>query len=484
MAAFATQEQHLQWLRWYRSRVSEVRLLPSYRERFERMSSVIEDVDRLIPFLGNDQPAAIDFHALLVELYLTAALYNQGDWPAYRRRLEREFHGSGLLDYAQRVGIQVVKIDLGQLNREAIREFLADSLEPYTFFLGAGASRAAPSSIPVVSELLEEVWRRAKLLENNPLVELENHCRVAGVTNIEDVMTALFVGSVSVRRTDLPGLLQTVLHTPSSQQYANAPVREPAAIEQFNQTFNTFFSVLAGTMLDAPPNEIHQTIAKLLEHNPGIRVLTTNYDACMESALEDAEHQQEDALIKIHGSITWFYCGDCQRFTKVSIGLLRQAIDAQIPYPLVGMCPSCKGQVLQFLVPPTSFKWIRFPPLIQLWEDASDAIRGAKLIITIGYSFGDSDDYVVRTLMKSLVDDSEKRLLIIDPSRVVSKRLDAFLQRHARTYPQGRVLFIQAAGEDMIKEIAAALPQKTVDPPSSTEAQSSAPPVVGRPPGT
>jgi NAD-dependent SIR2 family protein deacetylase len=293
--------------------------------------------------------------------------------------------------------------------------------------------------------LLEAVWTRARKLDPNPLQDLEQRCRAAGITNVEEVLTALWMANVSTSHPNLPLLFEGLLF-PSRNPVLPGAAREPSAIAHSLETFNTLFSILTGTMLAARPNTIHETICSGIKSGVVSSVITTNYDACLELALEEA-NVGFDSIVKVHGSVNWFYCGDCQLLSKVAIKKVLASIANRIPYPLMGMCPDCSGKMQQFIIPPTALKWVRFPPSIDVWSQARDALDEAQLIVVVGYSFGDADDYLVRTLVRAIGQDETKRIMIIDPSLAVAMQATRLLYRHLKVVAPGRVSLIGGLGE-------------------------------------
>jgi len=123
------------------------------------------------------------------------------------------------------------------------------------------------------------------------------------------------------------------------------------------------FSLLSNTMLPAQPNRAHQAIANYVKNHEGSSIITTNYDCCMDLALEDVAnrfsyrvefandkaHGPTDEnltrLIKLHGSLNWFYCETCQEVQLIDIRPLVTAFLAdKALYPVIGVCKDCGGQ--------------------------------------------------------------------------------------------------------------------------------------------
>ncbi len=111
-------------------------------------------------------------------------------------------------------------------------------------------------------------------------------------------------------------------------------------------------------MLPAKPNRAHDAIAQYTKDHEKSFVITTNYDCCMDPARGEASRDFEyevqfeniartanfvpdDAtrLIKLHGSLNWFYCETCQEVQLVDIRqVVANFLEDKAPYPVIGIC--------------------------------------------------------------------------------------------------------------------------------------------------
>lgn len=423
-------------------------------ERFELLGRVLIDAETAFSIRGPSTQQSVDqFVGFLGELYVgLRAPVTDPAWPRFLSRLQQSLHTGSILRHAQELGLPVTALSGADVFAEDASAFMNDCPPgAVTFFLGAGASKPTPSNVPLVAELLEYVWERAHRLEPNPLHDLEQRCKALSIRSIEDVLTALWMANVSGTHPNLPSLFEGVLFPARNGPWGDS-ARDPYAIAHSLDTFNTLFSILTARMLAARPNPIHEAVCRAMESRLVNAVVTTNYDACLEIALE-GRRGAIGQLIKVHGSVNWFYCGDCQELNEVPIEKLLTALEDGIPYPLIGMCPDCSGKMQQFIVPPTALKWIRFPVSIDVLSDARDAFEEARTIVVVGYSFGDADDYLVRTLIRAIGRDDTKRVIIVDPSLAVAIQGTRLLYRHLKSVAPDRILLLGVGGEEAIPHL-------------------------------
>jgi NAD-dependent SIR2 family protein deacetylase len=334
---------------------------------------------------------------------------------------------------------------------------------PLLFFLGAGASKPEPSNIPLVHQLLPELWNRSNQLETRPLESLQNWCEVNEITNIEEMLTAVYIANVVIRRPSVHGLLRSVLY-PRLAESEPLSIRDIDAVSQFGSTLNTFFSLLVGTMLYADPNATHEAVARFVKQLPDATILTTNYDACVDLALDSAGVPYHYVirgatgtgairLIKMHGSINWFYCENCQGLQMPTVQHMRESGANGIPYPVTGVCQTCRASSQQFIVPPTAFKYLAYPPIVQVWDEGRQAFETARMYVVVGYSFSDPDDYLAKMLLKALGGDPEKHVVIVDTSEETIDRFRGYITRHARAFDEKRIHDFVGSGADIVPRV-------------------------------
>ena len=207
-------------------------------------------------------------------------------------------------------------------------------------------------------------------------------------------------------------------------------------------TLQVLFGLLSNLMLPASPNKGHQAIAEYLTSKPSTPIVTTNYDCCIDLALINNNvpfsytvdfvnphvlRNTSDAacpLIKLHGSLNWFYCETCQEVRLIDISqTVGDYTNQRGEYPIISVCNECGGQRRGLLVPPHAMKFDIAPPLQPLIADAASYFEKGTLIVVVGFSFADADLYISRMLIKAMQASNRTKLVIVDPDATVAERI-------------------------------------------------------------
>jgi NAD-dependent SIR2 family protein deacetylase len=349
-------------------------------------------------------------------------------------------------------------------NLEKIKNIPLNRDDKILFFLGAGASIPSPSNIPGVKNLLQSLWDKSENLGKPELDKLREFCNEHNISNIEDILTSSSIAELCSNNSNILQLLGNFLYPEEEDlNLGKYTTKEKETVSSFKDNLNTLFSLLCSTMIQAKPNLIHDSIAKFKTLPKSI--ITTNYDLCMDTALFDNQeginYEMVDnltkkgiSLIKIHGSINWFYCNTCQHIKILSIKNMDQIIRKEHIYAVNGVCPECSALTNLLIIPPTSFKYMNYPPLIPLWDKTQEYFKNSKLIIFIGYSFSDSDDYITKMITNALRANPEKYLLILDKNEETINRIKRIIKLHIKGYDQEKFLFsVISDANEKIQEI-------------------------------
>ena len=320
--------------------------------------------------------------------------------------------------------------------------------EQIAFLLGAGASNPSPSSIPTVTELLPELLRRARRLDREQVTSLADFCDQQGIDNIEDLLTAVQISAFCSRSLAIMRLVEFQLFGLNNPRALGArrmrgPLRtDVSSVAYLQDTLQVLFGLLSNLMLPADPNDGHRAIADYLRTKPSTPIITTNYDCCIDRALIgnsvsftytmdfDNPHilpnpsNAAASLIKLHGSLSWFYCETCQKVRLIDIEETVDSYNSQRgEYPIISVCNECGGQRRALLVPPHAMKFDIAPPLQSLIAKAASCFEESTLIVVVGFSFADADLYISRMLSKAMQASGRTRLAIIDPDPSVAQKI-------------------------------------------------------------
>jgi len=318
------------------------------------------------------------------------------------------------------------------------------------FLLGAGASNPPPSNIPTVNQMLNHI------VKNLPPTEIPFASKVRewaknGV-NIEDVLTASYLSTLLVSNPSINRLIGEIIYR---REEIEEPyeLREREYVYSFQDLINRVFSMVSGIMAKAPPNDIHKKIAKLIKDNSkdgpyNVFVVTTNYDICLEKALQDVDLEGKylginigsgSPIVKIHGSINWYYCEGCQEVITYSIDEIK---NLKKIFPISGACQKCGTQASLFMVPPIAYKYVMYPPLIDIWQSAMKTFEQADIIVVIGYSFSLADDYILKMIVNALKRNNSLLVVINKDSDAIQhleKRLSAYHLKVSHTFCEDAV---------------------------------------------
>ncbi len=364
-----------------------------------------------------------------------------------------------------------------ELVDKAIWDLRVAEIGQVTVLLGAGASAPSPTNIPIVGNLLPDLWRRARKIGRDDLDRLASWCDSRGIQNIEDLLTAAYIANFSAKSSSVTALLDYFLFARSrsseeDERLMRRGIPRPAAevnassIALFQDTLQTLFGLLTSTMISAKPNAAHSALANFLTNYPKTRIITTNYDGCMDEALLVAgiepegatgislpgENPSEAKLIKMHGSINWFSCDSCQNVVESPLRELRKAYEQDmISYPVIGICKTCGGLRRPLLVPPLSLKFMMFPNLVSLWNSARLALESAKILIVVGYSFSEADTYITKMISRYLSTyKGDQRLIVLDTNSGLVPSLRQRFAAHIDGFDSSRVLRIVGSCEQTV----------------------------------
>ena len=320
--------------------------------------------------------------------------------------------------------------------------------ENVIFLLGAGASKPSPSDIPTVVELLPELLNRARRLDREQVTNLADFCDTRGIDNIEDLLTAVQISAFCSRNPRILSLVEFQLFGEEAVNRArrprlSRPIRaDVSSIAYMQDTLQVLFGLLSNLMLPAKPNSGHQAIVEYLTNRPSTPIVTTNYDCCIDLALinndvpfsyvmdfanPDVLTNSSDPvcpLIKLHGSLNWFYCETCQEVRLIDISqTVGDYTNQRGEYPIISVCNACGGQRRGLLVPPHAMKFDVAPPLQPLIASAASYFENATLIVVVGFSFADADLYISRMLIKAMQASTKTKMVIIDPESAVTDKI-------------------------------------------------------------
>ena len=135
---------------------------------------------------------------------------------------------------------------------------------------------------------------------------------------------------------------------------------------------------------------------------------TVNGTEAWDAANPPTSHNSSVNLLKLHGSLNWF------PFSTKTTDPIRLR---EKPYKQ-------KGQKLYEIVPPEYVKTVGARPVFPiLWSHAELAIRKARTLMFVGFSFTPTDLHVEALFRLALAKPSAQRVVIVNPEASHRKRI-------------------------------------------------------------
>jgi NAD-dependent SIR2 family protein deacetylase len=359
------------------------------------------------------------------------------EWIEVYRSIREDIKGTSLESGLEKVFAHILESEDGISSIDPSSVSLA-------FLLGAGASKPKPSDIPTVAELLPDLLERGRRLDREDVNRLADFCETSRITNIEDLLTAAQLAEYCGRNPIVLRLIEFLLYRDADEsrlrKYGPRSRVDIGSVAFLQDTLQVLFGLLSSRMLPAKPNLIHSAIADYVKSRSDSTIITTNYDCCIDLALgqdgKDFDYRMTFAnskfangetlsnLIKLHGSLNWFYCDTCQKVNLIDISKAIRDFEADSsPYPVIGVCKGCGGQRRGLLVPPLAMKFDLAPALNPLLELANERLAKASVLVVVGFSFAEADQYISRMVSKWMQSNTNNRLVIFDPNRAVAEKM-------------------------------------------------------------
>ena len=351
-------------------------------------------------------------------------------------------------------------------------------MENSVFILGAGAS--AQAKVPLMKDFVDEadrLYQLDKVLDKKSFkkvlyaikqLQQANSKSIIDLVNIESILSAFEMAK-----------LLNVFFGYSSDEID----------ELVESAKNVIAETIRGSMICTHENDFqpppYQKLAELIRfmishaqptHN--ISIITFNYDIAVELCLKrnniDFNYSLSDKLqgnginlLKLHGSLNWTKCSECETivpFTKYLIPCTQNIGRDKIKTDLLHFevlrandtdCthkndynPNIVNKPV--IIPPVINKTFYYNELFNVWRKAALDLQKAENIFVIGYSLPDTDYffkylYALGTASETLF----KRFWVFDPDKSVEERFRRLLGNTAKQ----RFEYIQQRFEQSINII-------------------------------
>jgi hypothetical protein len=323
------------------------------------------------------------------------------------------------------------------------------------FILGAGASKQAGA--PVMKEFLDAAERLARdedlggaradfELVSKGLDALQQAQSKAylDLVNIESVFAAFEATAFAGRLGSLPG--EEIKRLPTAMRRVIATTLERLIV---------FTNSEGRIRPPAPYGAFADLVGELVWPNWEPRplrasVITFNYDVCLDLALqvggvpvnyglgEPTATPADVSLLKLHGSLNWARCPECQALGAWDLGdfLARsdfrgEAVRLEVASRIheFSPCGKCgKPPDGPMIVPPTWNKGQYHGELREVWRGAARELSNAESIIVVGYPFPPTDQFFHYLYAVGTIGDARlRRFWVFDPDDEVKGRFEGLL---------------------------------------------------------
>lgn len=353
------------------------------------------------------------------------------------------------------------------------------------FILGAGASKQGGA--PLMADFLDQaeaLWRTNMVSEKAEFfktvffsigrMQVVHSKAQLDLGNIESVFNALvmarilrkFPGDESFSPEDAEIALRQVIAT-TLEKTLQFPVLKGRIVAP--KPYESFANLIAYLRNDANPNR-------------SVAVLTFNYDMAADYALYRSnlgpdyclteERRNGIPLLKLHGSMNWGVCTQCQTVVPWHLSEFFQKFRHQFlddiekaPFDIWSAFDSfthCNHRVepLPFLVPPTWNKTDHHEAIGAVWQRAAKELTDAEDVFIIGYSLPATDAFFRMLYAIGVVGDLPlKRIWVYNPDQTgeVQERFRRLIGHGA----ENRFRYIPMSFADAITHIKQEYPPRT-----------------------
>lgn len=163
-------------------------------------------------------------------------------------------------------------------------------------------------------------------------------------------------------------------------------------------------------------------------------------------------------LLKLHGSLNWYYCPHCQRLDlgisaegNLTVKVLQKFVPRERRskrlletryQSRVARCEVCGAEVRPVLISPSLYKDYRNPHISRIWYEAEMLLRQATRVVFIGYSFPDDDVHVAYLMKRALQGLDPRNITVVEYSETpVRKESNPVYQRYLAMFGAGFTWF-------------------------------------------
>lgn len=295
---------------------------------------------------------------------------------------------------------------------------------------GAGATKACGG--PLTSEILPNIFKHKEEIEREGFIELLNDFLIKSFHVPTDI---------NIRKPHhyppLPLLLSLIDLSIDRKQPLGSDWTSDMLINVRDALEYCIFALLEYELRHLPGNW-YLVLLDMMTYEYDVRpkVISLNYDIIVDNSIVHIiENKNQEpgfpdygcdiattfyrqrpkygTLMKLHGSLNWFYCPGCHRLElgisesgRSTVKVLKELYNENPLEPRYGChgspCSECGTFVRPVLITPTHSKDYRNPHISQVWYKAERLLREADRAIIVGYSLPEDDVNVIYLLKRGL----------------------------------------------------------------------------------
>lgn len=304
--------------------------------------------------------------------------------------------------------------------------------------IGAGASFAA-AEIPLGNELGWMYYSQCstwyRLEENGKVAEddlIEKSAKFASFEEFLDIAVKVYPELERERNAYYTGRKNASDFFPDhiikQKKYLCdemlAELQKRNDMESVNKIRGVIFSHIVDKSLHVTSENIYHTLLqKKLDSD--INIISLNFDSLIREDFRNEigvdyfivfdsqlcnrgykEYKKCFPVIKLHGSVDWFWCEKCDKMYLLSPHVGSRDLFQQ-------SCLECKSRIEPFIIVPHENREAFNSRFNGLWEKAANVLTDADEILFIGYSIPDYDSDIKGLLKKNI--NSNSIIKIVDP---------------------------------------------------------------------
>ncbi len=323
-------------------------------------------------------------------------------------------------------------------------------MKEITFFIGNGFTKAIAQTAPTGTEFFSKAFDL-----HDEFIQDER------IQKVKEFIDDIYYQTAQNKYPNIEDVLSLIDYVIQNKDSLSRSYFFEDVVEIKNNLIYLISKVIKDTISKSevtktkPSRDFVEKIYALSKNNCHISIISTNYDIILDNSLLekgrscnyeirlrssiylDPRHEKtvkvqgkpsweyqrltngtinqgEIALLKIHGSLNWFYCPKCQ---EIDIAIPSNETKELLADQSRFICENiyCTSNYEPLIVTPTMLKVYDNPFLQKLWTESENKISNADQLVFIGYSLPEADYHIRSLLIKGLAKNNKNpKIVVID----------------------------------------------------------------------